>query len=526
MNENYNLGEKVVSDLQKDFKLVGKSRIHGWYAWAIVGIVFGMALGIVYVANRSGQLSEIQAASSNGIPDRITLSVTGNVPAGTDIYAAVSKMGPQNKLIWFGSDQVFWSRKTDDKIVSGVKKYTLEALGKNTTVQDSETDDLIGAGASYGVVGVAPDGAVYLSDFKKGKNISVTMDGTRSVANVLTQKSNFKITLSRLAENDTKVRDLSLTTSGYSPTSVEVPLLPAVITQYQWWQTVPIQGDRISIPGGLPTSIYVNASAVDEAIPDFFGEIILPALPNGSLEFVLYDALGAFDEAHQYDSQKAYDNAYDRFVSNDLKEVVFTPDSASDGSPMTFRPETRNNPITATVDNAVAGPSANPHLTIQLISKNPIALKSGFYHVGDIIIKNTTSDKSSVIVKGLTLSVKSPVIEDRKKEWPIFRGMAAWETASWETTPGKGKLSPCDLPTLTTPDTCFATFRFNTKIAAGKQKKIPILIKKTSLITGSQYQFKIDALRPPVYLTQKGKVKGLFIQAPSNIPTTQIDVKP
>jgi hypothetical protein len=46
--------ERVVSDLQKDFKIVGTHRVHSWYAWAIVGIVFGMALGIVYVANRSG----------------------------------------------------------------------------------------------------------------------------------------------------------------------------------------------------------------------------------------------------------------------------------------------------------------------------------------------------------------------------------------------------------------------------------------------------------------------------------------
>lgn len=44
---------KVVGGLQKDFKIVGSHRVHAWYAWAIVGIVFGMALGIIYVANRS-----------------------------------------------------------------------------------------------------------------------------------------------------------------------------------------------------------------------------------------------------------------------------------------------------------------------------------------------------------------------------------------------------------------------------------------------------------------------------------------
>ena len=56
-----NIGEKVVSDLKKDFRIVGSHRVHSWYAWAIVGIVFGMALGIVYVANRSAQFNASNA---------------------------------------------------------------------------------------------------------------------------------------------------------------------------------------------------------------------------------------------------------------------------------------------------------------------------------------------------------------------------------------------------------------------------------------------------------------------------------
>ena len=71
--DDYKLGEtaeKVVSDLQKDFKIVGSHRVHSWYAWAIVGIVFGMALGVVYVANRSGQFNAGQAETNllGGLP--------------------------------------------------------------------------------------------------------------------------------------------------------------------------------------------------------------------------------------------------------------------------------------------------------------------------------------------------------------------------------------------------------------------------------------------------------------------------
>jgi hypothetical protein len=66
--DDSNIADKVVSDIKKDFVAVGAHRVHGWYAWAIVGIVFGMALGIVYVANRSAQFDASQASmlDSNG----------------------------------------------------------------------------------------------------------------------------------------------------------------------------------------------------------------------------------------------------------------------------------------------------------------------------------------------------------------------------------------------------------------------------------------------------------------------------
>jgi hypothetical protein len=62
--ENNDSNQKVdslLSSLSKDFAVVGRHRVHGWYAWAIVGVVFGMALAIVYVANRSGRFIESSA---------------------------------------------------------------------------------------------------------------------------------------------------------------------------------------------------------------------------------------------------------------------------------------------------------------------------------------------------------------------------------------------------------------------------------------------------------------------------------
>ncbi len=64
MNERQSkqTAEDVVHGIQQDFKIVGSRRVHSWYAWAVVGIVFGMALGVVYVANNSGAFVASKAA--------------------------------------------------------------------------------------------------------------------------------------------------------------------------------------------------------------------------------------------------------------------------------------------------------------------------------------------------------------------------------------------------------------------------------------------------------------------------------
>ena len=68
--------EKVITDLQNDFKIVGTHRVHSWYAWAIVGIVLGMAIGIIYVANRSGNFSASKA-STNPAPQISQINQNG-----------------------------------------------------------------------------------------------------------------------------------------------------------------------------------------------------------------------------------------------------------------------------------------------------------------------------------------------------------------------------------------------------------------------------------------------------------------
>lgn len=61
-HDSHTLADAALGDIKHGYMFVGKGRVHPWYGWAIVGIVFGMAMGIVYVANRSVEFSNSQAA--------------------------------------------------------------------------------------------------------------------------------------------------------------------------------------------------------------------------------------------------------------------------------------------------------------------------------------------------------------------------------------------------------------------------------------------------------------------------------
>lgn len=98
--KNWQKADEAVSGLAKDFTIVGRHRVHSWYAWAIVGIVFGMALGIIYVANRSAQFDSSQAATMlskrTSVPERPSLPT----PSLTIIYPR-SKMAYTDNPIFF-----------------------------------------------------------------------------------------------------------------------------------------------------------------------------------------------------------------------------------------------------------------------------------------------------------------------------------------------------------------------------------------------------------------------------------------
>lgn len=110
-NTNSNIADAAVSDIHKDFVVVGKHRVHSWYAWAIVGIVFGMALGIVYVANRSNQSNQnVQFTQSQAATANPKIS-----PIGVVSFTPIYKSNKADKFV--GTTEV--------PVIAGVTSYDM-----------------------------------------------------------------------------------------------------------------------------------------------------------------------------------------------------------------------------------------------------------------------------------------------------------------------------------------------------------------------------------------------------------------
>lgn len=129
---------KIVGNIQKNFKIVGSHRVHSWYAWAMIGIVFGMALGVVYVANRSGKVNE---SSANGSTNAVTYACPSttevSLPGIGVIYPLPYSDPPKNLVI--GSN-------TLRKVVSNISAMNKAVdAGKNLPKQTEETTAFINA---------------------------------------------------------------------------------------------------------------------------------------------------------------------------------------------------------------------------------------------------------------------------------------------------------------------------------------------------------------------------------------------
>lgn len=54
---------RTLNTLKKEYAVVGVTRVRSWHAWLIIGLTLGVAIGILLVANRSGEFEASQAAT-------------------------------------------------------------------------------------------------------------------------------------------------------------------------------------------------------------------------------------------------------------------------------------------------------------------------------------------------------------------------------------------------------------------------------------------------------------------------------
>lgn len=165
--EDQNPADKVVSDIRHDFIAVGKHHVHGWYAWAIVGIVAGMLGGLLYVANWQGQFDASKAAptpaSSPICPFTATPKILGSAKGKSIILTMAeykvwianhgrknpSILSMQNQLLYDAADAKIEAVNGEmlDYCKAQIKeKFDLELAKCDTklcslTVTPSEVDD-------------------------------------------------------------------------------------------------------------------------------------------------------------------------------------------------------------------------------------------------------------------------------------------------------------------------------------------------------------------------------------------------
>lgn len=186
--------DKVVASLQKDFTVVGAGRVKPWYAWAVLGIVFGVALGSIYVADRKAQFASSQAATktekilyiqsnSFGVRD---LPLTGGsievAPIGT-----MSGTASEYETLQIKKPSSAYKKATLDKefgnptaLARGVEFITVMRLADKKALKPEEIP--AGGGFSFKVpVGVPADVATAITRaqlaFTSSENVLVLVNG-------------------------------------------------------------------------------------------------------------------------------------------------------------------------------------------------------------------------------------------------------------------------------------------------------------------------------------------------------------
>lgn len=95
---------RILRALSKDYVVVGKRRVKSWKAWTLLGLAAGVVIGVILVANRSGEFYSSKAAPGGGGGGGGGTSTTTQLVAPTNLQAAASIVSQQNQIALTWSD--------------------------------------------------------------------------------------------------------------------------------------------------------------------------------------------------------------------------------------------------------------------------------------------------------------------------------------------------------------------------------------------------------------------------------------
>ena len=85
-NHKEELAQNGFKTLQREFLVIGKTRVKSWQAWLLIGVAAGLTAGVLFVANRSGELEAVGAQETSSQPREVEVviaqSARSAVPLG------------------------------------------------------------------------------------------------------------------------------------------------------------------------------------------------------------------------------------------------------------------------------------------------------------------------------------------------------------------------------------------------------------------------------------------------------------
>ncbi len=350
------------------------------------------------------------------------------------------------------------------------------------------------------VAALMPNGDLIISDVVKGN--AVAFDTTRQPIlrmGAKTAKYKLKVTYEDFHGNRRPAPEAYIWITPQEMADVAGYYKQGVVVEDEMaGKILAVNNGVISNPGPLPLAAEVGMTLMgtdpkdDLDDYDIIDNVILPAEPNGTFEFVLWDPESDFELAYENASDEEYEAAYDKIdwdaVDLGFKEVIYTPDNGVPGDiALPGLPLVQPSPLSGHVRlNSTSAPTT--------ANKTKYGTRVATFGIDNIAgsIENLAGAQSgSVLVNSLTLTLST---KNASMIPPLtLRTMNTVKNKNVFSGPARCIVLPND------DSSCRATFQLGLKIAPGKTKSFGIVVDTKELFFNQSLDMKIAAPKDFTY---------------------------